>query len=198
MGRGRFDARAQLTSSSPANRRGIRQNSRYGSWAGGAGFTPIQGLRLGASAYRGPYIDQHEREEHPGELHPKLLPATGVGIDLQYSRGLWYFNGEVNHFQLAYTVEPTSKASTTWWEVKCVLHPRWCVVGRANYLRLDEEHEAVRRKTYEFAVGYRPARDGLIKIGYQAVHGPNTRGSIENVLAVQYVMRLRGLSTTFC
>jgi hypothetical protein len=193
VGSGRFDARAQFTSSSPVNRRGIRDDSHYGSWAGGLGYTPVQGLRVGASAYRGPYIDEHERIEH-GEIHPKLLPATGVGLDVQFSRGHWYFNGEVNRFIKAYTVEPTSTKWMTWGEVKRVLHPRWYVAGRVNY---DRSNRRRRRKAYEFAIGYRQARNRLIKVGYQAVHGARTRGALDNVLAVQLVVKIAGISKTF-
>ena len=197
FGSGRFDARAQFTSSSPANRRGILDDGQYGSWAGGFGYTPVQGLRIGASAYRGPYLHDDHPRNRPGEVHSRLTPATGVGIDVQFARGHWYFNGEINHFQKAYTVTPTFKRSTTWGEVKYVPHPRWYLAGRVNYNRTYRGPRSRRRKAYEFAVGYRQSRNRLIKIGYQAVHGPRTRGALDNVLAVQYVFKIAGLSKTF-
>ena len=46
-------------------------------------------------------------------------------------------------------------------------------------------------------VGYRQARNRLIKIGYEAVHGPRTRGALDNVMAVQLVMQMAGVSKAF-
>ena len=197
FGSGRFDTRVQFTSSSPANRRGIFDDGQYGSWAGGFGYTPLQGLRVGASAYRGPYLHDDHPRNRPGEAHSRLTPATAVGLDVQLARGHWYFNGEVNHFQKAYTVTATAKKSTTWGEVKFVPHPRWYLAGRVNYERTYRRERSRRRKAYEFVVGYRQARNRLIKIGYQAVHGPRTRGALDNVLAVQFVFKMAGPSLTF-
>ncbi len=52
---GRFDLRAQLTNSSPYSRVGIFGQGQAASWTAGAGYTIRQGLRIGISAYRGPY-----------------------------------------------------------------------------------------------------------------------------------------------
>jgi hypothetical protein len=41
----KVDARAQFTNSSPANPRSITASEQYGCWAGGAGYTIVQGLR---------------------------------------------------------------------------------------------------------------------------------------------------------
>lgn len=49
----RLDARAQFVNSSPANPRSIFASEQYGSWAGGAGVTIVQGLRVGASGIAG-------------------------------------------------------------------------------------------------------------------------------------------------
>ena len=194
VGGGKVDARAQFTSSSPTNRRGISDDGQYGSWTGGVGFTPVQGLRVGASAYRGPYLDDNHPFNFPGEIHSRLLPASGLGLDVQFARGHWYVKGELNRFLKAYTVFPTLRQSMGWGELKYVLSPRWYLAGRANYHRsnLIPGGEA-----YEFAVGYRQSRRNLVKVGYQIARGPRTRGSLDNVLAIQFVMKLKGVSKTF-
>ena len=62
----KFDARAQFVNSSPANRRTIFENDQYGNWAGGLGYTIRQDLRVGDSAYYGPYLDRHFPFFFPG------------------------------------------------------------------------------------------------------------------------------------
>ena len=193
-GAARVDARVQFTSSSPTNRRGIRDDGQYGSWTGGAGFTPIQGLRIGASAYRGPYLHDQHPFNLPGEIHSKLLPASGLGLDVQFARGHWYANGEINHFRKAYTVIPTLTQSVGWGELKYVVHPRWYLAGRLNYSR---SNLIPSREQYEFVVGYRQSRNSLVKVGYQVVRGARIRGNLDNVLAVQLVMKITGLSKAF-
>jgi hypothetical protein len=76
----KFDMRAQFTNSSPANRRSIFDDGQFGDWAGGIGYTITQGLRVGASTYRGPYLDYEYPYYFPGEADPHVLPATAVGV----------------------------------------------------------------------------------------------------------------------
>ena len=52
--RSKVDARLQFANSSPANPRSLFARDQYGNWAGGAGYTLRQGLRVGVDAYRGP------------------------------------------------------------------------------------------------------------------------------------------------
>ncbi len=193
-GTGKVDARIQFTSSSPSNRRGISDDEQYGSWTAGFGFTPIQGLRVGTSAYRGPYLHDDHRSNRPGESHAKLLPASALGIDVQFARGHWYAKGEINRFIKAYDVRPTRKSSNGWGELKYVVSPRWYVAGRASYRRSRSRR---RNESYEFAVGYRQSRTNLVKVGYQIARGPRTRGNLDNVLAIQFVKKLTGGSKTF-
>src|SRR5262249_36822212 len=102
----RLDARAQFVNSSPANPRSLFDKEQYGSWAGGLGWTVRQGLRLGVSAYRGPYLDHHYAYYFPGEADPKHVPATGLGIDGQWAVGHWDFQGELQKFQMTYKAIP--------------------------------------------------------------------------------------------
>src|SRR4051812_15233246 len=86
---GKLDTRAQFTTSSPANRRGVFDREQYGSWTGGLGYTIRQGLRVGVSAYRGPYLHRQYAYYFPGEADPRDLPASGYGVDAQWGRGPW-------------------------------------------------------------------------------------------------------------
>src|SRR5580658_1964069 len=52
---GRFDARAQLTNSSPYSRDSVFNRGQAANWTAGTGYTILQGLRVGVSAFRGPY-----------------------------------------------------------------------------------------------------------------------------------------------
>ena len=71
---GKVDLRLQFTNSSPANPRGLFATEQYGTWTWGGGYTIMQGLRIGASAYRGPYLDRNYPYYFPGELPPGQLP----------------------------------------------------------------------------------------------------------------------------
>ncbi len=99
---GKWDARVQLVNSSPSNARSIFAKDQYGNWAGGVGYTIRQGLRVGLSSYRGPYLDRQEPFFRPGEAEPKDLPATAVGADAEWARGHWNLNGEWQHFDMTY------------------------------------------------------------------------------------------------
>ena len=62
---------------------------------------------MGASAYRGPYLDRQYEFFFPGEAPPRDLPATAIGVDAQWGRGPWNVYGEWQGFQMDYTVIPT-------------------------------------------------------------------------------------------
>ena len=64
---GRVDLRVQLANSSPANRRSVFDSDQYGNWAGGVGYTVFQGLRIGASGFRGPYLHRQHPYYFAGE-----------------------------------------------------------------------------------------------------------------------------------
>jgi hypothetical protein len=53
----KFDAPFQLTNSSPANPHDLLSDSQHAQWTAGGGYTVIQGLRVGASAFQGPSLD---------------------------------------------------------------------------------------------------------------------------------------------
>jgi hypothetical protein len=188
---GKLDTRAQFVNSSPANRRSIFDHDQYGAWAGGAGYTLTQGFRVGVSAYRGPYLDRQSPFYFPGEARPRDLPGSGYGLEAQWARGHWNAYGELQKFQFAYRAIPTFNENTGYAELRRVLGPRWYVAARIGYLR---SNAAPALNVYESAVGFRPNRYQLFKVGYEIQRGPYVRGSLDNILAFQFVTAFRPVS----
>lgn len=188
---GRVDMRAQFVNSSPANPRGILDRDQYGNWAGGAGYTIRQGLRVGASVYRGPYLDRQYAFFFPGEAPPRDLPATAVGVDVQWAFGHWNLYGEWQRFQMDYRVIPGFIEQVGYAEARRVLSPRWYVAARVGYVRASA---FAGRQAYEFVAGLRPNRYQLVKLGYEIQQGPRFPGAQGNTLAVQLVSSFRAVS----
>ncbi|MBI4910711.1 MAG: hypothetical protein HY820_44265 [Acidobacteria bacterium] len=186
-----FDVRAQFTNSSPANRRSIFDRDQYGNWTLGTGFTILQGLRVGGSAYRGPYAHRGYAFYFPGEPPPRALAGSAEGFDWQFARGHWNASGEFQRFRMDYRVIPTFRQRAGYGEVRRVLHPRWYVAARAGYLRASAFPG---RDVYEFVAGYRPNRMQILKAGYVVQRGPAIRGASANVFTVQLVTSLHLLS----
>jgi len=185
--RGKWDGRVQIANSSPANPRSLFEHDQYGNWAGGGGYTIRQGLRIGVSGYRGPYLDRKDEDFMPGEVNPSTLPAHALGLDASWSRGHWTVLGELQKFVMPYTVIPVLREQAGYAEFKRVLSPRWYVAGRVGYISGDGSSKV---QSYEGAAGFRPNRLQLIKIDYEHQHysvGPYMN---ENTLAVQYVTTL--------
>jgi hypothetical protein len=185
--RGRWDGRVQFANSSPANPRSIFARDQYGNWSGGAGITIRQGLRVGVSGYRGPYLSHDYAYFFPGEGHPNTLPAHALGAEAQWARGHWNVQGEFQRFLMPYIAIPNYREDAGYGEVRRVLHPRWFVASRIGYASAAFGGTRMR---YEFAAGYRPARYELIKAGYELTH--HNTGSIanDNTFAVQFITTL--------
>ncbi|MEZ5366658.1 MAG: hypothetical protein R2748_31035 [Bryobacterales bacterium] len=188
----KLDLRVRASTSSPANRRGPFQSDQYLSWTGGASWTFFQGLRVGVSAYRGPYLDRGYRFFRPGEIRPKDLPATGYGVDVQFARGHWNVQAELQRFQKAYTAIPTFEQVAGYGEVKYAFRPRWFVAFRGGH---EQGGPPPTRTVLEGAVGYRVSPRQLVKAGYQAYRGPATHGALGDVIGVQWVTRLDGVDS---
>ena len=188
---GKLDLRGQLTNSSPANPRSILDTDQYLNWSAGAGYTILQGFRVGFSAYRGPYLDVQYPFYFPGEAEPKSLPATGVGVDAEWGRGHWNINGEWQRFQMDYTVIPTFTENTGYGEVRFVPHPRWYLATRVGYMR---PNAFPGWQSYEAAVGYRAGSHELVKLEYEMHQGPSINGTQQNTLALQFVATFRPIS----
>ncbi len=187
---GKWDGRVQFTNSSPANPRSLFENGQYPNWAGGVGYTIVQGLRVGISAYRGPYLDREDPNFWPGESSPRDLPATAAGTDVEWARGHWNVYGEWQWFEMNYHAIPTFREKAGYVEAKRVLHPRWYVAARAGY-----EHDTwlAGGETYEASVGFRPNSHQLIKVGY-ALQRNSDVGDYYRMFGVQVVTMLHPLS----
>jgi hypothetical protein len=187
----KLDLRAQFVNSSPANRRSIFDHDQYGNWAGGIGYTITQGFRVGASAYRGPYLDRHYPFYFPGEAEPKDLDATAVGVDVAWGRGPWNVYGEWQHFQMDYKRIPTFTEQIGYGEIRRVLSPRWYLAERISYIRASAFSGY---QVYETAAGYRPMPHQLVKVGYEMEQGWSIPGMQNNTFKVQFVTDFRVLS----
>ncbi len=188
---GRFDARLQLTNSSPANPRSVLEHDQYGNWAGGAGYTIAQGFRVGVSGYRGPYLDRQSPFYFPGEAPPRQLPGSAAGIDVQWGRGHWNAWGELQKFQFDYRLIPTFKEDSGYGELRRALAPRWYLATRIGYLRANL---FPRTDWMETVVGFRPNRYQIVKAGYEIRFGPALGGAVENTFAFQLVTTFRPIS----
>ncbi len=188
---GKLDMRAQFVNSSPANPRSLFDHDQYGNWAGGAGYTIRQGLRVGASAYHGPYLDRQYEFFFPGEAPPRTLPATAVGLEGQWGGGPWNVYTEWQHFQMDYRVVPTLMEHTGYAEARRVLSPRWYAAARVGYVRAGAYPG---HQCYELVAGFRPNRYQLAKLGYEIQQGPQFHHGEGNTLAVQLVTSFRVIS----
>ncbi|MEP7351592.1 MAG: hypothetical protein ABI824_00030 [Acidobacteriota bacterium] len=187
----RFDLRAQISNSSPANPRTPFDHDQYATWTAGAGFTIQQGFRIGTSVYRGPYLDRQYPYFFRGEADPKSLPATAYGLDVQWGRGAWNASGELQHFSMAYHVIPTFTEHSGYAELRRTLTPRWYAATRISYLRASAFRGS---QIYELVAGYRPNRYQLLKFGYQIQQGSAIRGTLQNGAVVQLVTTFHALS----
>ncbi|HEX4283833.1 MAG TPA: hypothetical protein VHZ28_01995 [Terracidiphilus sp.] len=185
--RGKWDARAQFANSSPANPRSIFAHDQYGNWAGGAGYTIRQGLRIGVSGYRGPYLDRQFAYFFPGEQNPGKLPANAFGVDGNWTRGHTSVQGEWQKFVLTYSVIPDFRETAGYAEIKQVLGPRWYVAGRYGETR---SNPGGRMQRMESAGGFRLNRLQLIKASYELDRYPGGTESNDNTLGIQFVTTL--------
>ena len=183
---GPVDIRAQFTNSSPANPRSVFDKDQYANWTGGLGYTIRQGFRVGVSGYRGPYLDRQFPFYFPGEAPPRELPATGYGLDAQWGQGPWNVYGEVAHFQMTYKAIRTYNVQTGYAEVRRVLNPRWYASARAGY-----SHPLLfsGSESYETAVGFRPAANQLLKVGYTVQ--PYSGAATDHIAMIQFVTSFR-------
>jgi hypothetical protein len=185
--RGKWDGRVQFANSSPANPRSLFEHDQYGNWAGGGGYTIRQGLRVGVSAYRGPYLDRQYAYFFPGEANPSTLQANALGVDAGWARGHWSMQGEVQKFVFPYQAIPTFREQVGYGELKRVLTPRWYIASRIGYTSANEGGNA---QSYEGAAGFRPNRFQLIKFDYELRHHSAGPYLNENTLAIQYLTTL--------
>ncbi|HEY3826366.1 MAG TPA: hypothetical protein VGL82_17495 [Bryobacteraceae bacterium] len=187
---GKWDGRIQLTNSSPADPRSIFQDGQYPNWAGGFGYTIRQGLHVGVSAYRGPYLYREYAYFFPGESNPRDLPATAVGADVEWAHGHWNVYGEWQRFEMNYHAISTFREDAGYIEARKVLHPRWYVAARVGYAHTSYNSGG---EMYETSVGFRPNQHQLIKVGYSLQRNDDD-GDFYRMFGVQLVTTLHPLS----
>ena len=187
----KLDFRAQLVNSSPANPRSILDHDQYGNWAGGAGYTIRQGLRVGVSAFRGPYLSRHYLYYFPGEAPPNQLPAGALGMDVEWATGHWNVQGELQRFVMTYHVIPTFHEQAGYAEVRRVLHPRWFIAERTGYVASSAGTPV---QEFEAVAGFRPDSRQIIKVGYGVDRTSVPGGKWERMFELQLVTTLHPLS----
>ena len=185
--RGRFDGRVQFANSSPANPRSLFAKDQYGNWAGGGGIHIRQGLRVGVSAYRGPYLSRDYNYFFPGEANPNTLPAHALGIDAQWTHGHWNVQGEFQDFVMPYKAIPTYREDAGYVEVRRVLAPRWYVAARTS---CSSANEGGNTERYEFSAGFRPNRFELLKADYELDHHGSGTPANDKTFFLQFVTTL--------
>lgn len=185
--RGKWDARAQFANSSPANPRSLFARDEYGNWAGGTGYTIRQGLRIGVSGYRGPYLDRKNHYFFPGEANPSKLPATAVSLEVNLAHGHTSAQGEMQHFVMPYHAIPTFRESAGYGELKQALSPRWYVALRTGFSKSTASGNV---QVFETSAGYRPNRLQLIKIGYEYTKYSTGTEWNDSTLGIQFITTL--------
>lgn len=202
-----LDTRVQFTNSSPANPQSLLSGSQHAQWTAGGGYTVVPGLRVGGSAFRGPYLDRETAAWLPAGTILGAFPATGAGVDAQWARGRWSLSGEWQWFRFDCPgFRKSPEAAIAYAEVKAVLTPRLYAAIRLSGERNGRVAEAGQAaaanfqpnvQSYEFALGFRPSRWELCKIGYEWYRTSDAPGTRDNVLGVQLVTMLPSLSKSW-
>lgn len=185
--RGRFDGRVQFANSSPANPRSLFAKDQYGNWAGGAGFTVRQGFRIGASGYRGPYLDRRYAFYRPGEVNPSRLPAHGLGIDANWAHGHTWVYAELQRFLMRYTLYPNFRESAGYGEVRQDISARWFAAARYGYTC---NSVTAKRHSLEGGIAFRPNRYELIKLAYEEKRSQGSDAAPDHILGIQFITSL--------
>jgi len=184
-----FDARLQLTNSSVANPLPLTSGNQHAQWTAGAGVAVAPGWRVGVSGFRGAWLD--------GGIASAAPPATGLGVDTEWARGRWKVRAEWQRLEFPYpaafqTVVPTASFADA--ETKLIISPRWYAAVRIGYQRASgwgsASDYAPNLARYEAAVGFRPNRFQLIKVGYEWNRPGQRDAEIDNVLGVELVTSL--------
>ena len=194
----RLDGRVQLANSSPSNPQKLSSSSQAAQWAAGLGVTAMPGLRVGASAFRGPWLQSTTQSQlNAAGFHWRQFDATGIGLDAQWARSRLALNGEYQQLRYSYPNFPTGPSvQYGYTEAKLTLHPRWFTATRVGFQRYGAVHDQSRhghshslptRMAYEFAVGFRPRPGHLLKAGYLWMPSLPRYGPRDDVFGFQWV-----------
>jgi len=177
----RFDARVQVTNSSPANPHPLTSGSQFAQWTAGAGYTVPGGLHLGASGFRGPYLDRTLLPYLPAGAGIGNFLASGIGLDAAWARGPWSLEGEWQQFRFdlpGFVISPSE--TSQYLQAKRNLSPRVFVAARATAFHFgrirDDSGISANRLTgahqvYEIGGGYRFSRVELLKFEFNWTRG---------------------------
>ena len=199
-----FDARFQLTNSSPANPQSLLSESQHAQWTAGAGLTLWQGFRVGVSGMRGPFLERNLEGKLPVGHAVRDYPATGIGADIRLSRGRWSASAEWLRASFSYPrLFIPLTVHSAYGELKAIIKPRWFAAFRGSWQihnrLIDKNGQSPLRyqpntQAYELAIGFRPNRWQLLKVGYERLHTDGVAGHRNDVLGFQFVTSLDGLS----
>jgi hypothetical protein len=189
---GKWDTRAQLTNSSPANPRSVFDKDQYANWTAGMGYSFRQGLRAGISAYGGPYLDRHYPNYFNGEARPGDFPATALGADVEWARGHLNVTGEWQYFSLPYPGIPAVRQTAAYSDARLVVNPRWYVAARAGFRHISQN---AGEETYEFTAAFRPGASQLIKAGFMLER--SRAGELVPTFGVQFITTIHPFSVAW-
>lgn len=167
----------------------IRSRSVDGStWFARVGHEPLTGLRLGLSSAEGPYLSAPT--PGAGGAPPYAGDASDfeqglVGVDVEYQRGRWLFFSELHAVRWeAPLVDEDLDVLGGFVEARFDFLPGWYAAGRVGGLFFDEivvdptsgATAPWDRDTHrtEFALGYRLAREVLLKLDWQRTTVPDS------------------------
>jgi hypothetical protein len=168
------------------------------SWLARLGYAPIPSVRLGVSAAHGPYLGKPTPDAGgalPYADDPSDFDQSLVGADLEYLGGPFAFHSEVYGVRYeAPLIDDDLEALGGYAELRFDFLPGWYLAGRVGGLFFaDIETDATSgarapwdqdtRRT-EFALGYRLAREVLVKLDWQRTTVPDG-GFAQNLFAVQ-------------
>jgi len=201
------DARFQVTNSSPAYPQPLSHTGEYLQWTAGAGYTIRQGFRVGASAFRGPYLDVSLIPFFPAGATVRSFPASAIGLEAQWARGRWSALGEWQRFQYDlpnFTVAPS--VVSTYGETKVVIVPRLFLAGRAGWMLpggaadktgVSTSQFAPYVASYELGAGSWINRHQLLKASYEWLHIQNFPGRRLDVFGIQFVTTFHAYDRAF-
>jgi hypothetical protein len=203
----RLDGRIQVTSGSPSDPLSLSHAPEYAQWVAGGGYTIEQGFRVGISGFRGPYLAPDAAAVLPSGTSVRDFPASGLGVDVQWALGHWSASGEWQRFQ--YDLPGFSQApsiTSTYFEAKRILTPRFYVAGRAGWFRPGgaadgsgafTDQFSANIGSYELGGGCWLNRHQLIKASYEWLRIQNFPGTRTNVLGVEFVTTFHAVDQAF-
>ncbi len=203
----KLDGRIQVTSGSPSNPLSVSHAPQYAQWVLGGGYTIRQGLRVGISGFRGPYLSPNIASLLPAATSVRSFPASGLGLEVQWAHGHWSTSGEWQRFQ--YDVPGFTRAPSvisTYGEAKRTLTPRLYLAARAGWLKPGGAEDVTGISTsqyspwiasYEAGGGWWLNRHQLLKASYEWLKIEHLTGTQTNVLGFQFVTTFHAVDQAF-